>query len=91
MNLDDMDDEEKMRLFEQLFMGDIEGTNGLQGIHLNNVDPSQDKLFEQLMREIILPQLLLGGELGGIEEVKIMRMNGGKEKIDYSWLDKYLK
>ena len=88
MNFDDMDDEEKMRELERMFMRDADGT-GVKGVHLDMVDDIE--LFEKLMKELILPHLELGGVPGAIQNVKVMRVNGDKKKADdFKWLDKWI-
>jgi hypothetical protein len=86
------DDEAKMREFERLFMRKIAGTD-VDAVHLDQIGDDVE-LFEQLMREIILPHLMLGGEVGAIQDVKVIRLedqNKPKDKdSDLSWLDKYL-
>ncbi len=89
-NMDDMNDEEMMRLFEEMFMTEIGGIKGID-VNKGSIDP---ELFEQMLRDLILPHLMVGGVAGDITNAKLIRIRGGEENKpkldDMSWLDKYL-
>ena len=91
--MDEDDHDKLMREFERRFM-----RPGVHGVH--TADLEDIELFEEMMKALILPHLMLGDVPGGINGVKAMRLDSNNstnphrqsrnEYNDLSWLDKYL-
>lgn len=91
MNEDDL--ERKLRLLEQKMQ---EWDNGYGGVDISKISDEDLELFEELMRDFVLPHLMGPGGVGDIKDIKVIRL--GHERApkpkdkdsDLTWLDKYL-